>query len=709
MQLLDRVRSMFAKRATDPISFLPAYSQDFGPGLSAQPSHQALLRENRGIPNMATRAIANRVASLEPQVKVSRRVRDGTLVDEILDDHPLKALIDRPHPNITRWQFFRLATQYIVSVGEAYWLKVGSRLGVPVELHPIPPTNIWPLVSGGVVEAYGVRDGNGRRSTLDARDVVRFYFPDPESPFESEGYLGPSATTVDSLKFSGEHLRSHYQNDATPKTVLEAQEGAIGFTPEERDRFDSEYRLRYSARLGTKAGIPFITPLNYKLQQMALQSGADIKPLLEHWTDEELMNFGTPKSVLGKVVSGDRSSAEVNQYVFDRYTVLPIATLIADALTLQLAPDFDPALFVEFEEFVSEDKEFELRREAQDLTLMKRSINMVREDDGDDPVEWGDSPVATLGQVPYDATAYDLELDDEDALGEPVPVANAEDDEDRARAERARLQTSQSARARGREPFSARAAFFSKRAAWQREVMREKKYVPTFRKAMLSILTEQRKSVLAKLEELNPRARMSADDLFTPEEWVELFELRVEPVRERAFRVIMGETLTGLGLDGEFVFTDAMRDTLRKQGAQLVKNANRTTKHRIAQQLEIATVEGEGIDQIAKRIRHVFGVRRKQSRTIARTEVLKASQEAQLTGFETSGVVEGNTWNTSMDDAVRDEHTYAEGQQRGLRAGFNLIYELADAPGIGHAGASLSAGNSINCRCFLTPVTIDES
>jgi len=62
-----------------------------------------------------------------------------------------------------------------------------------------------------------------------------------------------------------------------------------------------------------------------------------------------------------------------------------------------------------------------------------------------------------------------------------------------------------------------------------------------------------------------------------------------------------------------------------------------------------------------------------------------------------------------MDDSVRDSHLTLEGVTAKLREGFDLGGELADAPGIGHLGSSLSAGNSINCRCFLTPVTIDET
>ena len=298
---------------------------------------------------------------------------------------------------------------------------------------------------------------------------------------------------------------------------------------------------------------------------------------------------------------------------------------------------------------------------------------------------WGEEPVGKIGEMPYTGEDFTFEPDDAGALEAEPP--EPEEDEERTRS---------------------RAAHFAPEAEWKRQLAREKAYVPSFLRAMRSIFRDQLASVLKRLEEQMPRSRApSVTSIFRPDEWVGLFEKRVEPIRVKAFETILGETLGGLGVD-EFVMTDEMRFLLKQQGAQLVQHANRTTQNLIARQLEKATAEGEGIDQIAKRIKGVFTERRKNhARTIARTEVLKASQEAQLSGFEITGV-ESKQWNTSMDDAVRDSHGGPGGTIPvpivGLREAFNLDGELADAPGIGAGHGSLSAGNSINCRCFLTPV-----
>ena len=683
LSLRDRWQGFRHGRAsTDAIAFHAGMAAHFGPGIGNQPAHNTLLQENTGVADMATRAIASRLSTLNPLVKVRRRERSGTVVEEILDDHPLKLLLNRPHPNLSWQQIARLTGQYIVTVGEAYWLKVGNGLGLPVELHPIPPGNIEPALSGGIVSHYVVTSGDGRRKDLPTDTVVRVYFPDPENPHGSEGYLGPAGLVADTLKFSKQTVRAHYQGDATPKTALKPGADSPGFAdPDERDRFLHQWNQRHHRRSGTESGSPAILPTGWDLIQLSMQSGAEMVPLLEFFRDEQLMGFGTPRSILGQVVSGDRSSAETNQYVFDRHTVLPIAMLFQDAITHQIAHDFDPAIFVEFEEFVSDDKAFRLAEEQSDLTNKVRSVNQVREDRGLDPSEWGELPVGQLGQVPYDG-------DDDFSLS--VDDGNALEDEDRARSR------------------ADRAAFFTPTAEWQRQLHRERKFVPAFLKAMRQIFRAQMESVLGRLEDAEPRSRVSAAELFEPDEWESLFKRRVDPVRERAFKEILGETLSGLGQD-EFVFTDEMRKFLKDEGGRLVKQTGVTTQRRIGEALQVSTAEGEGVGQAAARIREVFNERRRNhARTIARTETLKASQQAQVAGFETSGVVESKQWNTSLDGVVRDSHAATEGQKVGVRDSFTLgDGEAASAPGLGAGGGQLSAGNTINCRCFVTPVLED--
>jgi hypothetical protein len=678
------------RTAGAPIPFHPPAAHYFGAGIGTQPSHEILLSQNIGVADTATRAIANRIASLNPQVKISRQGPKGTLVDEILDDHPLKSLMDHPHPNYTGTQMRRLMGQYIVTVGEAYLLKVGSLLGVPLQLHPIPPWMIQPRMAGGVIESYTLMDGSGKPQEIEAARIVRCFLPDPESPWTSEGYLAPSGITADSLKFAGQHLRAHYQHDATPKTALESDVNASPFNDDEEEEFSTHWVQRYHQRRGQYVGVPALLPAGYKLIQLALQQGADIVPLLEYWSREQLRGMGVPRSVLGEVVSGDRSSAETTQYVFDRHTILPLATVIADSFTLQLAHDFDKSIYVEFEPFVSDDKRFLLEQEQSDLDRKVKAVNTILEARGEDTVEWGDGPIMKAGEILYeDYSDFMLPADDPSAIDdEDADEGEAEEaDEPRVRA-------------------TGSSTFFTPRAEWKRVLAHEKRYIPMFAREIRVIFRKQRDDVLDKLAEVEkPRVRMSPDDLFDAddERWGRLFALRVEPIRRGAYTAIATETLAGFGIE-EFIMTEQMQLRLKQQGAQLVKHANRTTKRRITAALLEGTEEGESAGQIAKRIKRVFSERsRRHAITIARTELGEAASQAHLDSYELSGT-ERKRWHTNLDDAVRDSHQI-EGQTRDLRDPFSLDDgELADAPKVGVGGAAMSAANKINCRCFMLPV-----
>jgi hypothetical protein len=101
--------------------------------------------------------------------------------------------------------------------------------------------------------------------------------------------------------------------------------------------------------------------------------------------------------------------------------------LISEALTLQLAEEFDESIFVEFEDFVSEDKEHTLKQEDQDLRLKVRTTQQVLRDRGADPEDatWGEYPVGTLADTPY--TGEDQKTSPKKSLGSgatPAPTTS---------------------------------------------------------------------------------------------------------------------------------------------------------------------------------------------------------------------------------------------------------------------------------------------
>lgn len=422
-------RDWFRWKREAPIATIPdavAVARNFGPGIQYQQDKSILLRENQGIANAATRAIANRLSTLKIEVVVDRKDSAGTIVTEVIDDHPLAMLLARPHPNYSLRAILRLTTQWIITVGEAYLQKINNGFGVPTQLLPINPQIVSPHVERGQIVGYWITDANGQQYELPPEEMIRIWYPDPRNPWQSEGYIGPSAIILDAHKFAAQHLRSFYQYDATPKVVLESQPGTQKPDDDTRKRFAMDWANSYARRsAGELQGTPRILPPGMVAHELGDGATPSTQGYMEMFRDDLLICVGgVPRSVLGQVVHGDRSSAEVNQWVFDMYAIAPIAQLVEEALTIQLGNAYETPVRLRFEHFISADKQYELGREQQDLEHGVRTINEVREDREIDTVPWGDKPIVKAGIVVFDPNAP------------PPPMANQPPQEPPPRSER---------------------------------------------------------------------------------------------------------------------------------------------------------------------------------------------------------------------------------------------------------------------------------
>ena len=118
----------------------------------------------------------------------------------------------------------------------------------------------------------------------------------------------------------------------------------------------------------------------------------------------------------------------------------------------------------------------------------------------------------------------------------------------------------------------------------------------------------------------------------------------------------------------------------------------------VAKQLRTGLENGEGLNELSKRVKSVLGNSRSRSLSIARTQTAGAVSTGRHAGMKDSGVgLKG--WLDSKDGGVRESHkaaaqTYKDGiplDRPFIVAGEALMYP-SDPNG--------SAANIINCRCL---------
>lgn len=733
-----------ARVLPEPIPFVME-TRHSGIGTSTQPDPAALLREALGWAAIAIGAISDRVASLAQTIEVCRRRRvNGKLILEPIDDHPLAMILHKGSPVHPPSVLFRTMASHILTVGEAYLFKVRGRgIPMPVELWLGQPATIRPLVASGLIIGVEVYDGTGARWEIDSSEYVRAFWADPESIYTSEGKLGPQAIAVDAKKFSDQTMREHFEHNAIPRVIMEANENAaIGSLGDESiDRLNDAMRKRFSRLKGKDRGLPFWAPSGFKAHELSAMGGVDeLGGLSDSWRDQILAAFGVPKSVLGLTDESGlgRATAETNQYVMDVRAVKPVADLIAEALTTQCAmSDFGPDFVVRFPDFAPADKLYELQRDESRLKMKLATINQLRKRDGESSVAWGDLPVGSIGEAPY--TGEEREM-----IGSDLPGSLGEDDDeepdDEPRADTTRRQRDSlpqavrvavGVRESGGARTPTRATLTREQqidqAAWVRFVARERKFVPRAEKIMRGIFGIQERQVIKALREggLGRSSRITDQEALAilrntlgEARWLALFKSRFEPLRQLAFIEAGQDALALVGGSPEaFVLSQRTAEILLTQGDEFRRLVTSTTikaaSDAVIRALAEGAAAGESASQRAKRIEAAVGDamtgRRRQALTIARTEMLTATQRAQVEGFRESGVVAAKRWGTSRDDAVRDSHQI-DGQTRLLDEAFLLPAagkspaEGAMAPGVGEGGRRLSAGNTINCRCFVRPV-----
>ncbi len=720
MGLLDRLRRLASWADPEPevsrALVPPVYhfgQQRVGITQSQQqPGAQSLLTDGfSGIQATASRAIADRVADLEFVVRRLTSGEDGTKRYEEDENHALQSLLDRPNPLLSRRQLLKLTSYWLTQTGEAFYLTVTNGAGRPVELWPMSPANTEKLSSDSMPVAGYVFHGEQGETRYRLDEVVWIFDPDPADPFSGVGVIGPQAREYDAANFASSTLRTHFQKDATPKVVLKADAEAQSPNGEQRDLFWADWQNRYNKRDGENVGVPAFLPSGFSLQELSgLSNIDDVRAYLEYERDNLLMANGVPRSILGDVVDANRAAAETNQFVFDRHTIQPQAGLIADALTNQLAiPTFGDQIQVGFRDFVSADEDLRLREEQQDLTTKVRSVNQVREDRGLDPVEWGDDPIGTFGDQPYDPNAED-EAPTEDTGGSlpPGPDGKAPEgdesvEEDEEESERAFVARAVAPRIKAR---------FTPAHAWSRLLQHEARFVPRMVSATRKVFAGQKGLVLDALPALVAEQRSYGradgfDALFDSDEFRRLFEVLVDPVRTDAAHVAAENTLHDLEVSTPLIFVEAAEKAMSEIGAEMIQQVNETTKRAVRATLTEGIREGESFRELEGRVRRAFNQASKnRARTIARTEVGRASQMGRQQGFEASDVVKAKEWVTAFDERVRDSHVATHGQIVGVTENFTLgDGEKAYGPRVGADGAvSLSARNSINCRCDTLPV-----
>lgn len=637
-------------------------------------------------------ARVNAQAVAKVKMRLYRKLKDGER--EEIDEHPFIDLLRNVNSYMNEFELKELTTLMLELTGNAYWYLAPTRL--LGKNGRMIPGEIWPLL------AQYMRIVPGRQRMIDGflyqlpqmaqpiafgyEEIVHFKYPHPDNVFYGKGCVEGGHYAIDSNEFQKRYEIALFKNMARPDGVLSTEQE---LTDTQAERLRAQWQSLYGGV--DRSGNVAILEKGLKYENTAFNPKELDYLRGRIATREEICaTFGVPAAKLGIVDDVNRANGEAVDYTYQSNAVEPRCRRIEQKVNEQITPIYDDALVIEFDNPVPENNEAALIKTNAYLDRGVIVINEIREQNGEDPVPWGDKPFSMVsGPVPVEpadpADAVDANpddnppKDDDDEDEDEKAIAKASADDVKRRYRFVRLITPQERR-------------------FYRDLQ---DYFVQQRRIVESNLDNYRRSVRSSLHVVKQDEPLLANILFPKAKETERLAKRAQPFVEQAVKLgaDFGLSQTGSAIDFD-VLNPLVVEAVKRRVSFFSKRVTDNVAQALTDEIAEGIMQGETISQIATRIDEVYdqllGYR---SLRIARTETVSASNNGALLSYKAVGI-EKKKWLTANDEHVRESHERAEGQTVKIGQPFNVGGVSLDHPG----DPSGPPEEIINCRCFVEPI-----
>ncbi len=280
--------------------------------------------------------------------------------DQIVEQHPIIELLNRPNPLQSYSEFFNSLFGYVLLSGNSYILKVGSDLGKPKELHllrpdrinikgggnPIPEKYEY-IINGKVHQTFLVDQENG------FSELKHVKLWNPLDDYYGLSPMSAAAVEVDQFNMSSKHNVNLLQNGARPSgaVIFKPQDDAgfaVNLSESQRQQLLTDLNNRFSG--AGNAGRPMLLEGDFDWKEMGL-SPKDMDFLnLKHMSATDIaLCFGVPSQLVGVPDSQTYSNVAEARLALYEETIIPHLRKIASDLNEWLIPMFDERLTLEFD------------------------------------------------------------------------------------------------------------------------------------------------------------------------------------------------------------------------------------------------------------------------------------------------------------------------------------------------------------------------
>lgn len=346
--------------------------------------------------------LATDVAKVRWRVKRATKGYKDEEDREVEASHPLRRVIDCPHPVHVQFHFFYILASFFLLVGKCPVEIITDNKG-DLKLVITPPH--W-------ITEYPRKDSPSYKvqwwSTIKQVPIdsmILFYAPSLVDPFfKGVGLAKGIDSDVNQDKALGRFNDFYFRNMAFLGAIINVP----GADP------DEVYKKWKVEREGVKNA--------FKTMIVDAEKGVQVHNLAPKFTDlnfiegqklkRDLINqrFGQPPERQGILENSNRSTIDAADFHQQANNVLPIATYFCQALNAYLVPRFNKAgskdfVYIDFDNPVREDAQAKLNRIQELGRLGALTINEIRSAYGHKPLDHGDVllvPTNNVLMVPAD-------------------------------------------------------------------------------------------------------------------------------------------------------------------------------------------------------------------------------------------------------------------------------------------------------------------
>lgn len=576
----------------------------------------------------------------EPPLRIFTQEGDD---GEPLPNHPLRLLLRRPNPIMGERMLMAYTMTYLGIGGNAYWHKVRNGGGRVIGLWPYHAGQLLPVPGGDSwIREYTFDNGTGRLQPVPVEDVVHFRWPlpDPDQPWMAIPPIVAAAREVDMDNEARRYVYALLKNDAVPRVALEMPEH-ISVDADMEKRLKAQWRQKYG---GDNRGEMAILTGGAKVSRVALDLNELAYEALGRVPEARIAaNLRVPPIIAGLNVGLERSTFSnygEARSAFTQDTLAALWELMASEVDRTLVPEFgndtiDARFDLRQVRALQEDATALWGRVNQAVRSGYLTINEARRTIGYEEVTDGEIFLWAMATTPQDAAALSTAVE---PIATPLPgqQPTGQASNEPARSAKAGPRASKASRTARRQARRLQRIRLDLVEAMADDV---DDYFDDLAQRVIDRAEDATKERKAPGDELP-----DVDELLLPED-----EERLRQLMQRYYSEIVQASWQAWGemLDDDESFSidnPVVREVLSRAGDNVVGITD-TTKDAIRQLLTYGYDQGWGIRELVAGDDTQPGLRslvtqtyQGRARTIARTELGTAQQQAAVGRYRATGV-----------------------------------------------------------------------